>query len=83
MMSKNRYRGFVDPASIILYSEEPTEQENTHTHLHARATKRNQVLSVEQLASGCVLIRVEFGQARARDPFVPPREDLSKGRSER
>lgn len=56
---------------------------NAHTQPQARAKKRNQVLSVEQLASGCVLIRVEFGQARARDPFVPLREDLSKGRSER
>ena len=66
MMSKNRYRGFVDPASIILYSEEPTEQESTHTSLHARAKKRecNQVTAVEQLPDGCLLIRVEFKRAK-------------------
>jgi hypothetical protein len=79
MMSKNRYRGFVDPASIILYSEEPTEQENTHTHLHARATKRNQVLSVEQLPSGCVVIRVDFGQARGTGSPAPFREESHQG----
>ena len=52
---------------------------NAHTQPRARATKLNQVISVEQLPDGCVLISVDFGQARARDPFVPLREDLSKG----
>ena len=66
VMSKNRYRAFVDPATILRYLEEPTEQESTHTSLHARATKRSQVTAVEQLGGGCVLIRVEFGQLRAR-----------------
>ena len=62
-MSKNRYRYFVDPASWFKDSEEPAQEQP-----QARATKQklNQVLSVEQLPDGCVLIRVDFGQARAR-----------------
>ena len=63
MMSKNRYRYFVDPASWFKDSEEPTD---THTSLHARATKRecNQVTAVERLPEGCVVIHVEFKRAK-------------------
>ena len=61
MMSKNRYRYFVDPASWFKDSEEPTD---AHTQPHARAKKRSQVTAVEQLPEGCVLISVEFGRAK-------------------
>lgn len=74
-MSKNRYRGFVDPATIRRYLEEPAQEQ---PQVRATKRKRNQVISVEQLPDGCLLIRVDFGQARARVP-CPFREESLQG----
>jgi hypothetical protein len=52
---------------------------NTHTSLHARATKLNQVISVEQLPDGCVLIRVEFGRAKRAGSPAPLGEESHQG----
>lgn len=79
VMSKNRYRAFVDPATILRYLEEPTEQESTHTSLHARAKKRSQVTSVEQLPDGCVLIHVEFKRAKRAGSPAPLGEESLQG----
>ena len=74
-MSKSRYRYFVDPASWFKDSEESTQEQ---PQARAPKRKRNQALSVEQLPDGCVLIRVDFGQARARVP-CPFREESLQG----
>lgn len=66
MASKHRYRYFVDPASWFEDSkEEPEAQASKH--------KRNQVLSVEQLDGGCVLVRVEFKRAKGAGSPAPLR----------
>lgn len=63
MTSKHRYRFFVDPTTLLKDSEEPPEP----------PTKRKRVLSVEQLASGCVLIRVDFKRAKGAGSPAPLR----------
>lgn len=66
MASKHRYRYFVDPAS---WFEDSKEESQAQAPRH----KRNQVLSVEQLASGCVLIRVDFKRAKGAGSPAPLR----------
>ena len=60
MTSKHRYRFFVDPTTLLKDSEEPP-------------TKRKRVLSVEQLDGGCVLVRVDFKQAKGAGSPAPLR----------
>lgn len=64
MASKHRYRYFVDPAS---WFEDSKEESQAQAPRH----KRNQVLSVEQLDGGCVLVRVEFQASEGRGVPCP------------